>query len=654
MDESTVTAEARADRPRPRLPVPRARLALPLALLLAACGQPVTPPVVTPTPPVGAAVTPTPPPAKTPTGLLAPAPAGQTLTVLNGYDYPPPTETCPPKGYGHDHCEHQEFGLDLVPSDPHDLLVLAPIDGTIAWDETKSTADNPSPSGCIGILPDTDPTLNLTVCHLSVLRASGHVDTGEVLGLRRATNPWIHLSLNVQYDAKGGQIAEAARTAVPFTGNYAIEGRDFAPQLTSPENLHACETIVSTNVATGDTSLPNPLPSITPADLSACKATRTPTPAPRPKPTSEAARWVKAGSLHLARAEFGTVLLTGGKVLVVGDDNFCTPGGAWDSSVQSELWDPAKKRWTRTPDRSTPRTDGVLVALKDGRAIYAGGEGDYRVRPFLTLGLVSIYDPTADTWSPAAPMLQPRLDAAGALLPDGRVLVVGGNWAVDHVNGGILSTTEIYDPERDRWSKGPALPEARTGAEAVTLVDGRILLVGGFVDTTGVPSGLDAVLYDPVARKWLRTDRIPGPSRRDYALVGLPDGGALIVGGWIAEDSVRSALRLDPQTLRWAKTASMARARAHAVATLLVDGRVLVAGGDKGKTGTAELYDPFSGTWSRTANLPAWRDRGAAVAMPDGTALIIGGSNGIGPPPGYMPWCPEPLNATLRYYPGTL
>ncbi len=585
------------------------------AVLVAACGQPVAPEDVAPFPPVGVTETPTPPPAAASTGLLAPVRAGQTLTVLNGYDYPPSTETCPPKGYGHDHCEHQQFGLDLVPGDLADLLVLSPVGGEIAWESVAS-------NGCIGIKPETDPTLNLTVCHLSALRASGDVKTGEVLGLRRPTDPWIHLSLNVQYDAKGGQIAAAARTAVPFIGNYAIEGRDFAPQLTSPKNLHACKTLISTNVAIGDTSLPDPLPAITPADLGACKATPTPTPTPAstPKPTPAAARWAKASPLHLARAEFGAVLLTGGKVLVVGQDNFCTPGGAWDGSVQSEIWDPANGSWSRTPDRSTPRSDGVLVALKDGRAIYAGGEGDFGDRPVWTLDLASIYDPSTDEWSAAAPMLQPREGASGALLPDGRVLVAGGSWK-GGVTFGWLSTTEIYDPSRDKWSKGPPLPEARSGANVVTLADGRILLVGGVVTAhlegntvEEGPARFDAILYDPASRKWLETAPIPGPPRSDLALVGLPDGGALIVGGWIAEDGVRSVLRLDPHSLRWIETGSMSRARSRPVVTLLVDGRVLVAGGDRGKTSTAELYDPRSGNWRRTVNLPIWRDRGAAVA----------------------------------------
>jgi len=123
------------------------------------------------------------------------------------------------------------------------------------------------------------------------MRAIGHVDPGQVLGLRVPTNPWVHMSLNVQYDIKGVQLPVAERTPVPFTGKASIAGRDFGTEPTSPANLHACESIQSSTGASGDTLLPSPLPTITQADLSACgtgatpSATPTPTPAPMPSPT---------------------------------------------------------------------------------------------------------------------------------------------------------------------------------------------------------------------------------------------------------------------------------------------------------------------------------------------------------------------------------
>lgn len=212
-------------------------------------------------------------------GIVAPVRSGQTLTVLNGYDNPPPDQVCLPKGYGHDHCANQEYGLDLVPSDPSDLLVLAPVTGRIAWTDLTSGG-----SGCLGILLSGYPTLNLTVCHLSadVLRSGRDVTSGEVLGLRRPKDGWIHLSLDARYDADGRQLARSAWSPVPFTGPFTIAGVDLPAQLGSPPDLYACRTIVSRTTASGDTALPDPLPAITTIDLSACGVAPSTAPAADP------------------------------------------------------------------------------------------------------------------------------------------------------------------------------------------------------------------------------------------------------------------------------------------------------------------------------------------------------------------------------------
>jgi len=73
-------------------------------------------------------------------------------------------------------------------------------------------------------------------------------------------------------------------------------------------------------------------------------------------------------------------------------------------------------------------------------------------------------------------------------------------------------------------------------------------------------------------------------------------------------------------------TGSMTTARMRQTATLLLDGRVLIVGGDK--TGTAELYDPATGTFTPTGNGTTGHGAGASTAalLPDGRVLIAGGS----------------------------
>jgi len=223
-------------------------------------------------------------PPKGSAGIVAPVRAGQTLTVLNGYDNPPPNEPCPPKGYGHDHCTNQQYGLDLVPSDLDDLLVLAPVAGTIAWQDATS--------GCLGIVPTAFPELNLTVCHLSEVRLSGAAKAGEVLGLRRPGDPWIHMSLDVRKDANGPLPKAKWTVGVPFSGAFTIAGTDFAPAASPQFNLHACTSITSTTKATGDIAQPNPKPVVKTADLSKCGITAVKPPSPKPPSPRPALRTV--------------------------------------------------------------------------------------------------------------------------------------------------------------------------------------------------------------------------------------------------------------------------------------------------------------------------------------------------------------------------
>ena len=76
-------------------------------------------------------------------------------------------------------------------------------------------------------------------------------------------------------------------------------------------------------------------------------------------------------------------------------------------------------------------------------------------------------------------------------------------------------------------------------------------------------------------------------------------------------------------------TGSLATAREYHSATLLPNGKALVAGGfsfGTGILGSAELYDPASGTWSGTGSLTAARAEQTATLLPNGKVLVAGGT----------------------------
>jgi hypothetical protein len=177
-----------------------------------------------------------------------------------------------------------------------------------------------------------------------------------------------------------------------------------------------------------------------------------------------------------------------------------------------------------------------------------------------------------------------------------------------------------------------AMTIAREDATATLLSSGKVLVVGGQTPSsqtaTAVAETASAEVYNPSSGTFSATGSM-AVARFFHTATLLNNGKVLVAGGLTPGGVTASAEVYDPSSGTFSATGSMAVDRYGHTATLLNNGKVLVAGGETTgvNTASAEVYDPSTGTFSATGSMAVARAGHTATLLNDGTVLIAGGVN---------------------------
>jgi N-acetylneuraminic acid mutarotase len=335
-------------------------------------------------------------------------------------------------------------------------------------------------------------------------------------------------------------------------------------------------------------------------------------------------QWSSAGSMTTARSYHTATLLPDGRALLAAGQSGVFP----DVSLSSaEIYDPVSGTFRATASLNTVRHQHSATLLPDGRVLVIGGYNPSQG----WLSSAEIYDPATGQWSITQPIFAHGVTHTATLLKDGRVLVMAGaiqsGSAGQSGTGGPDDRVEIFDPKTNRWQQA-ALHENTGGNHTATLLpDGRVLIAGG---------SADPAIYDPASDTWQPAGSL-AVERCFTRAVLLQDGRVLLIGGLLLPQggtALNSVEIYDPASNAWRQAAPLAQARFEHTGTLLPDGRVLVTGGtrlwdawdDPGAfLSSVEMYDPASDTWSALPPLQQARVEHTATLLPDGRVLVTGG-----------------------------
>jgi hypothetical protein len=326
----------------------------------------------------------------------------------------------------------------------------------------------------------------------------------------------------------------------------------------------------------------------------------------------------RTGEMAAARSLHSATLLSNGHVLIAG-------GGSDSVLDRAEIYDPVAGTFRAVGVMTTARRVHTATLLPDERVLIVGGYGGGGT----ALDSAELFDPATGTFTATGSLITARGGHTAMLLPTGMVLVLGGYGTRAYPN---VAPAELYDPATGSFKAAGAYV-GRSGcdfcAPAILLHDGSVLFPGQY----------PAQLYDPSTDSFSAN----GMMLFDQSTAAILRSGQVLFAGGEALGRLANAELYDPTSRTFARTGDMTSRRVWHTLTSLPDGLVLAAGGETdscsgnscvfaGSVASAELYDPGTGAFVPAGSMAFARSTHTATLLGDGRVLLAGGVSygGIG------------------------
>lgn len=274
----------------------------------------------------------------------------------------------------------------------------------------------------------------------------------------------------------------------------------------------------------------------------------------------------------------------------------------------------------------------AAAATADGAVLLMGGSRGGNVLS----DAIDRFDPATGLVTRIGRLAQGRADATATRLAGGQMLLIGGEAGFD------ARPAELVDERSGAARVAGTLGVARVEHAAVRLASGAVLVLGGNAPGEGNPLGFSrsAELWEPATQRFRRLAAVMSQPRAGHSATLLPDGRVLVAGGYTTSAGYVFAEIFDPASERFTALPDVLPLRANHLALAAPDGGVLLLGGETVQADTVDpvplasalRFDPATGRFATLPALRAPRTLARGVMLAGGHALVFGGEESAGVP----------------------